>query len=462
MWFRTASPNPKHEIQTILRADDVQLVNTAMSGPDANAKAIKEIREYIDTCRRANKQIILHELVEKRFGERPYGWPELEVVLGIARLAVLKEIDLLVDKVPLKLGQAYEHITTPKKQRKVIIVQRQIASDKILKNAQKLGKDLFGKQGPSEEDPLYRFLKDHLQRWNADLNQYKGLAQTGNYPGLEEINSGLADLRKFVEEDDSVRFLECFVGNTSELEDLGENYTDLRDFYSNQKHSWEKLGEAVRTLGQNRLQLEQHPEAGPALRRMEEILKVKAPYAMLHEAAALMSTAMAVNAQIVEAARAPACVEIQGLIDGVKDELGKASASAALESGALAGLQKLLAAANSAQSIAHIAQARQAAEAAYDAALTRIEEALAPKPDAAGTSDTLDNSDTSGRSDATGPTSAASVKTPPPPKKRRAIEVKTLCSKSFLEDQADVEAFLTTLRARLEAAIEAGERVQIK
>ena len=51
---------------------------------------------------------------------------------------------------------------------------------------------------------------------------------------------------------------------------------------------------------------------------------------------------------------------------------------------------------------------------------------------------------------------------PPKVKKRRIVEVKTLWSNGFIETQGDVEAFLGELRAELEAALAADERVQIK
>ena len=47
-------------------------------------------------------------------------------------------------------------------------------------------------------------------------------------------------------------------------------------------------------------------------------------------------------------------------------------------------------------------------------------------------------------------------------KKRRIVEVKTLWSGDFIETPDEVETFLNRLRAELEAALEAGERVQIK
>jgi len=118
------------------------------------------------------------------------------------------------------------------------------------------------------------------------------------------------------------------------------------------------------------------------------------------------------------------------------------SADDALRKTGTGELTKLLETAAQATSIAHIAQARQSAETAYDCALMAIENAQAPTPSNPGDP------------------------TPPPPipqvKKRRVVEAKSLWSAGFIETSDDIEAFLKKLRAELEDAIAADERVQIK
>ncbi|MCK4303758.1 MAG: BREX system P-loop protein BrxC [Candidatus Eisenbacteria sp.] len=432
--------NPKQEIQSTLRANDIEQVNIAMASPEANPEALDDLREYIRLCAMTSKRIVLHELIDKRYGGRPYGWPELEVVLLVARLAVLKEINLVVNAAPLPLDQAYDHLTSSSKQRKVIITQRKSAGSDLIKEAQALGKDLFAQQAASGEEALYTSLTGRLTSWNSDLVGYEPLAKTGKYPGLSEIQNGLACLRKFVEETDSLRFLNRFVENKDELHSLSDDIHDLQGFYTNQKHSWEKLQAAVEELSQNRLQIEAHEEAGPALARMEEILAASQPYNLLHEVAGLTHTARSVNDQLVSEARGPAVAEIQGLLDAITEELNKVSADDALRKTATGELTKLLGTASQVTSIAHIAQARQTAEAAFDLVLTAIEKAQippSPKPD-----------------DPTQPK--------PKVKRRRVVEAKKLWSSGFIETPEDVEAFLTKLRAELEAALEANERVQIK
>jgi len=427
--------NPKQEIQSTLRANDIEQVNLVLDGPEANAEALQELREYIRLADVTSKQIVLHELINKRYGGRPFGWPELEVVLLVARLAVLKEIQLEVNAARLPLDQAYDQLTSSAKQRKVVIRQRQSAAGDLIKEVQALGMELFGQHPGGGEDAVVVFLKDKLGAWEGDLASYEPLAKTGKYPGLGEIENGLTLLPKFVKEADSVVFLKRFVENKPELLDLAENVQELHGFYDNQKHSWERLRTTVESLSQNRLQLDGHADAGPALARMEEILRSSHPYDMLHEVADLTHTAASINDQLVVDAREPAVAEIQSQLDMIAGELEKVSADEALRNRATSELKKLLGTATKATSIAHIAQARQRAEAAYDGALSTIEHSQVPP----------------------GPTETA-----PKVKKHRVVEPKRMWSGAFIENKDDMEAFLKKLRTELEAALEADERVQIK
>ncbi len=147
-------PNPRPEIQSTLRASDIEQVSLGLDTPEANLRALNDLREYVHLCAMTSKQIVLHELITNRYGGRPYGWPELEVVLLVARLAVLKEINLVANAAPLQLDQAYDHLTATNKQRKVIISQRKSAGTDLIKQAQKLGQQLFAQAAPSGEEAL--------------------------------------------------------------------------------------------------------------------------------------------------------------------------------------------------------------------------------------------------------------------------------------------------------------------
>jgi len=430
--------NPKQEIQSTLRANDIEQVTLALNTPDANPQAMGDLREYIHLCAMSSRKIVLHELIEKRYCRRPYGWPDLEVVLLVARLAVLKEIDLIVGSATLSLDQAYEHLISTNKQRKVIISKREAAPEDLIKEASALCRELFAEQSSQGEEALFELIKGKLAAWNGDLESYGLLARTGNYPGLKEISEALGNLRAFVGQKNSLPFLKLFVQSKEELREIAEDYRELKDFYTHQKTSWGKLREAVTELTQNRLQLESDGEAKPALARMEEILASERPYGMLSEVADLIHRVRTLNDKLVSDARGPAVEAIQGFLNGVTAELAKQPSDEAFHDSATQRLESLLEAASTATSIAHITQAQHAADAAFDEAMKAIE---------------------ANREEQKGGTLGEPV---PVPRERQVVEARSCLSGNFIETTEEIEDFLNKLRSELETAIQANKRVQIK
>ena len=71
---------------------------------------------------RANRPIVLYEMIERL--DSPYGWPDEEVLLLVARLLVLQEIQLIANSVPLPLDKVYDAVSTSAKWRKVTVLKR--------------------------------------------------------------------------------------------------------------------------------------------------------------------------------------------------------------------------------------------------------------------------------------------------------------------------------------------------
>ena len=89
-----------------------------------------------------------------------------------------------------------------------------------------------------------------------------------DHHGLTLINTLLADK-------ESRKFIERFNTLKKDLLDLAEQFHDLENFYDHQKPTWEKLRKAHAAFQLNRLELEKDAQAGPALKRMQEILSAK-------------------------------------------------------------------------------------------------------------------------------------------------------------------------------------------
>lgn len=442
-YLKRLHPEPLREIQAVLRSNDIGQQTLALETEEGNKQAIDDLRSYVTLSTSASRQIILHDMVERRYSLRPYGWPDDEVLLLVARLLVLGEISLLMDGALVSLEKTYDALTTPAKRRKVVILKRQTTDSKAILNARSLGKDVFHAMGPDGEDALFAFLQQKLEDWQSALNGYKPLADTGNYPGKEEIADGLLLVKKLLALDSSFQFIKQFNSQKEALLDFTEQFTDLEQFYRVQKPTWEKLRKAYDRLQLNRLELERDTQAGRDLARMREILSAPNPYGLIKEVEGLIATVETVNTVLVNERRQRAAAQIDKHISILQQDIVTAQGDASLQAACLRPLEALGRQVEEEESLAHIAQAETEALREFDNATLRIQEYLA---------------DYAKRPDAT-PTEKGNG---PVVKTQRIIEPAKLAQAAYIETLDEVNAFLDTLRRELEHAIEQNERIQIR
>ena len=187
-------PNPKQEIQSILRANDVEQVSLGLETPEANPQALDDLREYIRLCAMTSKQIVLHELIEKKLrrtalrlaGARG-GAPG-----GASCRAQGDRPDREQRAAAARPGLRAPHLQRASSAKSSSPSAKSAGGD-LIKKAQALGKELFGQQGRAAEEPLFVFLKEQLSAWSSDLREYEPLAKTGKYPGSERNPGRAAD-----------------------------------------------------------------------------------------------------------------------------------------------------------------------------------------------------------------------------------------------------------------------------
>jgi hypothetical protein len=440
-YLKQLRENPAKEIQAVLRSNDIEQQAQLLKLPEANPQAIEEVSSYIELCASTSKQVVLYDMIDSRFAKRPYGWPPLETALLVARLLVLGELSLVLDGATVPPEQAYELLTTPSKQRRVIVIKRKTTDPAMLQQARSLGKDVFAEMGPDGEDALFIHLQRKLKAWQTQLSRFKPLADTGTYPGATEIDEGLSLIGRLLKPEDSYQFIERFNENKSDLLALHDQYHDLENFYSHQKTMWDRIRKAAERFELNRLELHRDEDAASALKRIQEILGAPAPYALIKEADSLIATVESVNAALIEARRSEATDTINGYTEMLKPDIATTGDDSTLSQACLGPLERLCDQVKQLESVAHISQAEAEALAAFDSAIKRIEEFVAKKPDE--------------------PTTGGE---PPKPsvKPQRIIRPTELTSQTYLETSAEIDAFLASLKKQLEEAIARNERIQIR
>ena len=133
-----------------------------------------------------------------------------------------------------------------------------------------------------------------------------------------------------------------------------------------------KVAEAV--IEERIEELERRATAGPALKRIQEILAAPSPYGLIQEGEGLSDTVAGVHDALVAETRQKAVGRIDGLVGTLTGDVAKVGGDVALRSACVQPLEGLKARVQQDESVAHIAQAESEAVRAFDAAVARVEE----------------------------------------------------------------------------------------
>ena len=186
-YLETLRDDPLKEIQAVLRSNDVGRPKLDMDMPESNPQAMEDLRSYIELCTKTSRQIVLFDMINTRYANRPYGWPEYEVILLLARLIMAGEVQCVSGGAAIPKDKLYEALTTQRKWRNITVLQRATSKPEDVMKARELGRDVFSEMGPEGEEGLVEFLKGRLEEWREKLGRYRALADTGSYPGAEDI-----------------------------------------------------------------------------------------------------------------------------------------------------------------------------------------------------------------------------------------------------------------------------------
>jgi len=425
-FLTSLNENPQNEIKQILLADDVGQEQMRMDFEKSEPQDIKEIRTHINLLAGKSHPVILGDIVS-HFSKRPYGWPEWEIVIRIAKLFMAGVISLVVDAEKIDPKAAIDPLTKTPKWKTVKIIKRKIPGKAELQKAQNLSKELFGIIGPDTQDKLTGFIKTGLKNWKKDLDNYRIFANTGNYPGKKEIKDSLSVINKLLSIHDEFEFIKAFIDNKDNLLDACGDYQDLNDFHTSQIQTWDELLKAKTEFDPNQADLEKDPEAAKRLKRMNEILSSPAPYAMLKEVNSLIAGVKTVNDELVDKRSSSATSEIDKIIVSVKNLLDEKHVEDELRNKALYPLQEIKKKIQSDFSIPHIAYRVNQAKEQYEEIIELVEES---KPG-------------------------------PETKLVQTISPSTLIPKTYLENEQDVDKFLSMFREALIAALKSDKKIRI-
>ena len=249
---------------------------------------------------------------------------------------------------------------------------------------------------------------------------------------------------------DSFEFVEALVKGRDTWLDLADDAHDVTSFYKTQRPAWQRLLDALERYANNRDALDKDIKAAVALGSLESIRDNPAPWGMVSQIEPLIATVDAINEALAQGKRERALLSIDAKIAEVQQALDAAHADAPLRNRALLKLQEFKAKLAGLTSIPNILYLQDQAGEALDIAMSMID-ASTPVVQA-------------GRAAENG-TNDTAIKTAPTaitPKPAKVIRAADITPKIYLETEAEIDAYVSTLRAQLMAALESGHRIRIQ
>ncbi len=423
--------DPIKEIRQILLSDDIGQEQLVLEFATAETQDIKEIRLFIELKTATNKFIILDDLV-KQFAKRPFGWPEFQIVILVARLFMAGKIDLLEDKSKISPKDAIALLTKTHQWKNVQILVKASLSTRDLQNAQALGKEIFGSLAPDGQEKISQYIRASLKKWVEPLDKYNTLADTGKYPGKKEIDQCLSIAGNILDIHDAFELIKEFNLNKDHLLDAHEDFLDLQDFYNNQKQTWETLRKALNRFRPNKTAIEKNEEAFAALNRLEDIVSAKSPYSMLKEVGTLVATVEVFNEKRVAEKQKSAMDEIDNKIKQTSKMLNEKGADDHFKNKTLLPLQNFKKKIETEFSIPQISYSVNESQEMFEVALENIEEKFRP---------------------AAGPEKSI--------KKTTIIKPADFKQKAYLDTEEDVTVFIEAVKSELLKAINDNLRIRV-
>ncbi|UYM15474.1 BREX system P-loop protein BrxC [Endozoicomonas euniceicola] len=473
--LQPTSGDINREIQAVLTADDLGQLGLNLDNEQCNPSAVKEVEQFVSLKIELNHPVYVKDIIHQ-FTHRPYGWPDNEVLLLLARLALAGKINFIFNKDDLPRHRAYDKLTGRRSWSDLRIQRVRQHEERDLSKAAKLHKDLFNKTFTgSGEKALNESLRSELGKWLETLKSCDSKSTTGQFPGKTIIKEGLTLVTGILANKDSYRLIQNLLSSADDLDEFAEDFEDVEDFYSQQFNTWQQLAKALSVeFASNRTALDKNASAARALQQLETIHSSDRPYGKISQVNRLIEQVRAVNQQLLDERRNHGFERIDERISRISQQLDEVKAPDSLRNEALIQLQQARKRIETLHSIAEIFATQKEAEEHEDEAEQKINryveterQRLLAEQNKIEAEKKRISEETKNISPKGSPKEqpVRKVAEPKPPvyvKRTISFSPNSVAPKAYIETEEQVEEYLAKIRKELLDAVSAGDRVRIK
>ena len=443
------------DIRSLLRTGPQQISLEGVS-TGKNELALNDVSAYINTNTQRHTKTSMKSLLD-RFMKAPYGFVEADVQWLAAKLFRSGDIAFFVNSEPITLlskseDEIFRFLTRKEFNERLMMERREKPSDKQKKAVRDVMKELFRASSASDDDDaLMKTFLTYAESFKNKLEQLEIHYQNQpKYPGRQVVASGKALMQKLVDIKYSTEFYQTVDKLQEDYYELAEDFEPVNAFFSgDQRSHFDKSLLLMGIYDDSKTFVVDH-ELETIVDQIKAILKMQSPYKEIYKLPELNKQFSARYSVILDDLLAPVLEAVDDAKKRVQDEMSAKDCKDAFNQSVLDRFAELADKAQGANNVASLQNIKIEADALKVRFLNEIADFVAKREEQA-------------KSKGNEPT----VKVKPvqtPVKKYKTVSIRNVNTSSTwqLETEADVDKYITSLRAKLTAILEKDTVINIE
>lgn len=444
-----------------------------LSGIDGgNSRAEADMADFLKLQGRVHATTTMAD-VQRRYQQRPYGWREVDVANVAAALIAEQRATVTYADQPLRADDPHlPGLLRGKEAEKARIRERVRMSPALVRQASDLlGEFTDGQPVPADEDKLVNAVTEALEATRSECSElvsvnFHGLPGKFPYPG-KEVAEALAHEASEVlkSKSDPEALLRAFTQSEDELLDAMEDFEPVREFFKTQKAAFDRAVSFMAAVKSERINLQdEDPSCLENIDSVAEILRDPSPYGRISSLGGFMHPVEEVASRLLSRRRKSLLDKLDGIVDDVQryaDGQGELASVAHRAMGDAAGLRERI------KSSAHAAKGASEID-ALEFQLNKWSDDSYAKIDAAVDAE-RERRASQVRTPTVTPegkfvtTVTESVTKPIAPKLRiKQLSRSMYFPREVLKSEADVNAYVETIRQRLLKELQGNDQIRIR
>ncbi len=304
--------------------------------PGENIAALNRIDAYFEL--HIGQMMSMGDVVQ-RFRQRPFGWPELEIVLLAARLVSSNKLSVRLDGHTARPTEAAEAFTNAALWPRVSLVRTPLGVTDDMLGAAQLGQGLFARKFALDNaSALANALRAELDCWRNELSS---MATPSAFAGSHDAREALNELKQLALIREGEDFLRGFCAQGEVLADIGADLAELRSSRAQLGPAYDLLRKTLVEIAPNVSALRRDGAASSAIDRLHILQGAQGRIESGDEIVSLCELIVERNFALIADGRELAIARIEQAQAEVNAQLETLDAGTELREKSLSGLKTL-------------------------------------------------------------------------------------------------------------------------